>query len=1048
MARLKARVVLPQIKPQMRVSTSDLDLDVYLFVDPVTTPTKDISFSDMEADKADSIDDPFSDYGDIVDDGEPLGDDEIDDWAALDPSDEDEDKDEDKDDKFSQVEKSPEENSPSSSKTSTDTEIVYVPSSEAAAPPSPSPTAPIAQANDTNAIAPSVNTAQPPPLAEASVCAPTTAAAEPAAMPNKSDTKASPAKNTLPDTAAGAKSTGRSDENSNLVPAVTPEGEKDVPGGDTEDDEDLAVATENAPESPTCSDRSVQEDAASDEPDAGNVVSPLKVQSPEELKSKRVEEPVEETVAPSTPSSDAEVEEEHSEDFAELVEEEGHYDQEEPIPVPAAPSPGVKGLHNNEIQPKDSTASESRLVEDHAGPSEVVAPAEAWGWGGSWGLGAISRLKQVAQGAVSDFRDLTGSLQQALAEVEDGSDAEEADRLLAKEPPADGLLVAGDGSTYMTAPQQAPRVQSGLDTQIGHLVNSALTRLGGVLSNGLDTQVRHSIQSALTGPVKLFSAEPYLYTLNSDNLHPHTDILSSYLTLLAYFQGLDTHVGHLAQSALTGLGGMLSNVARMAAGVPSSIPSGVSDDVHALQAAATRSLTNVAGLGTRLERKFESASLAAFGLLGGMANQFTGTLSLQDREKPDPATFEDFFYLYEGRLQWVTLFFYPSDSSDWQKELDDVLASLAAVFNAQIKAGELQNPNESAGSTSSSSMSTSGDAVGSGDSVSPLVTQRYAPISYLCEDSISRSENMKAMLQRAMQRVVVAYLESQKDAGQSQKDAMEDGKEIVEAPPHGESVTSDKASDMTSDKTDAPQAKTGDTDEPVAGGKEDRPGPAPSEDRKAAGAALATNTSGAGMDGDEFEMVDADEGGDDLASPVLSALSQVRKQSSKRLAEICAAQIELLLDLGLSLVAPSAKLTRSDLGVTWPDKAEAQAIMLKKQAHRMATDVEAVAAAFKATVDSLLTEPSEADRPDDDVEGEGSEDHEKKTSPFMLLPESELGPLSVLVSSMSREIEAVGSNASMKVMEGYRGLLYAILLRSIASEGPEAPGAVQPVTSA
>eukprot|EP00884_Botryococcus_braunii_P008010 jgi/Botrbrau1/1720/Bobra.116_2s0062.1 len=132
-------------------------------------------------------------------------------------------------------------------------------------------------------------------------------------------------------------------------------------------------------------------------------------------------------------------------------------------------------------------------------------------------------------------------------------------------------------------------------------------------------------------------------------------------------------------------------------------------------------------------------------------------------------------------------------------------------------------------------------------------------------------------------------------------------------------------------------------------------------------------------------------------------LEQLKREGVRRLSELASLCIERLLALGRSVSASFRHGGAADDGICWPDSPEQKASMLRYQARRMLSELEALTQAFL----QALTKVGSAVQCQTSVDAPETVDH---------------------VSAMRKELEEDLSSAVGRVGEAFRGLLYVVLL--------------------
>mmetsp|Transcript_24482 Transcript_24482/g.53488 ORF Transcript_24482/g.53488 Transcript_24482/m.53488 type:complete len:850 (-) Transcript_24482:513-3062(-) len=650
-----------------------------------------------------------------------------------------------------------------------------------------------------------------------------------------------------------------------------------------------------------------------------------------------------------------------------------------PVAVPAdlytAPKPDTFTADSRASTATQSAVASSGSPESEISPQPQEEPKDpaqstaAWGWGATWGLGALSgKLKEVAAGTV---RELTGSLielQQALAEVDEDDEALETSSL--------------DGRPSSSSRSEA--------------VNTRKAKSEGGAPGAADGRQEAPVAQEIT-------RQPEQARAGKEEEDEELEV---------GLKAIDEQVEQLATGAakaLTSIGGLLSGVAKGGWTVGQNIASkveattkvlvkdlsaGVSEDVQQLQEAATSSFRGAAGkvtkLGSRLERGLETVSRTALGLLEEVANQYVGRPQDASNQGPsEPASFDDFFHLYGGQQLCDEVQDLSNEcarvcnksrarlEAAQQQQLDTTMAQLGEIFSVNLE-DQAQKARTEPERKSSEGGEGAEDA-----SCWQQLQQRYTPITYLCTDSQSKAQVMGADLAQAAEQA------AKEEAARKAEEQAPSKQESAEAPG---SVKDEKQAE------DAPKVR---------------------EDQPSASAIAADGVQAAASSQDAAAQEAAPvaaEAADPavVASPVLSVITTARAQSAKRLAELCTAQVGLLLNYGNSLAAPAHSAKPVSDGLAWPAAAQEQASLLRSQAQRMVGDVLAVTQAYCKGLEVLSSAPAA--------------DH------LSSLPGAAAAAVREAAEGLARELKAAGSSAVVRVHESYRGLLYSILVRTLVTQ--------------
>ncbi|EFJ49044.1 hypothetical protein VOLCADRAFT_120813 [Volvox carteri f. nagariensis] len=320
-----------------------------------------------------------------------------------------------------------------------------------------------------------------------------------------------------------------------------------------------------------------------------------------------------------------------------------------------------------------------------------------------------------------------------------------------------------------------------------------------------------------------------------------------------------------------------------------------------------------------------------------------------------------------------------------------------------------------------------------GEQLAEEVNNLSNECSHLCNKSRSKLEgDQQQALDEALGRLgpyfndpwVAAKAETESEAG---KDAAADGKPEAAGPvvpelDDGSKEAAERLGQMyepigylCQDSQSRAEAFLHQLVEAVAAAKE----------AEAASASRARRERRQPGDGDEAEA----EGEDDVEERELAALlrqqvaeprvvlDSFRAHFTKRLAEVTTAQLQLMLNLGASLAAPARTGRPAVDGIAWPDSSDQQAALLAAEARRMVADLRAISAAYAATLDALastMTSP----------EG-GNSEAEVITSPAFEGKE---------LDEMAAVLAANSQSAAATIQSGYKGLLYAVLLRGLVTQ--------------
>ncbi|KXZ51050.1 hypothetical protein GPECTOR_14g37 [Gonium pectorale] len=158
-------------------------------------------------------------------------------------------------------------------------------------------------------------------------------------------------------------------------------------------------------------------------------------------------------------------------------------------------------------------------------------------------------------------------------------------------------------------------------------------------------------------------------------------------------------------------------------------------------------------------------------------------------------------------------------------------------------------------------------------------------------------------------------------------------------------------------------------------------------------------------------------------------LDSFQSHATKRIAEVTTAQLQLLLNLGASLAAPARTGRPSVDGIQWPDSSEQQAALLAGEARRMLADLTAITAAYLDAVSALRPARAGAEvKPDADAGSGSAKGQDAVATP---LPE---GLEAATLDELEEKLQSYAASASASIQGGYKGLLYAVLLRRLVLE--------------
>ncbi|GAX75250.1 hypothetical protein CEUSTIGMA_g2695.t1 [Chlamydomonas eustigma] len=739
---------------------------------------------------------------------------------------------------------------------------------------------------------------------------------------------------------------------------------------------------------------------------------------------------------------------------------------------PEKPSKELPSPTATTTKPHVTTMQEQHLPDDiltaSSSTTSMSNSKSSWGWAApaAWGLGALGgKLKEVAAGTVKEWSQSINELQQALAETATTSEDDEDDevsevqqegeeaapRLSAdataaikvSNPPtseddsSDGATSKATSSTSNDQPaagenEEKSTMRSGPGNTMrsgpGDTLQMRSLHLG-VLKSGASKQDYDIVSTEAPSLVKIdrddiVSTEaPSLVKIDRDDSADRTHLQGEELSERDAMAVVDEQVEQLtagAAKALTSLGGLLSGVARGGWSVSQIIASkvqeatqemsvGVSQDVQQLHQAATSSLmgaaTGVSRIGDRLEKGLESVGRTAFVLLEEVAGQYAHSSALRSSHliEEEPKTFEDFFSLYGG-IQLC----------DEVTALSNECAKTCNKSRSRLDDGQKEHL----------------------DSLTMKLGEMFSGVSDdLHGTSITRTTEFGAGAASDGSTESVA-----EEAWMVLQERYEPIKYLVE-----DSLA--KAQALIS----------GSLDEKKHINKRDR------STKSGISEGIAALSPA-----DHIIPVE-DEGGDynpshySLSSAMMASLSL---RSCKRIAELTTAQVQLLLDSGLSLAAPSRGVSEpTGSQVPWPSEPASQCRLVSNQTRCMIKDVRAVVSGYMEAAHQVLLEvttdtqnnscledtPTTVSVPAAEVEINVDETESTATTIIAavqsaggreaIMTDAENGVLSGrgtvkcgLSSVIMGELKAAESSAVLRLIETYRGLLYCIVVRSLVTQ--------------
>ncbi|KAG2432012.1 hypothetical protein HYH02_013083 [Chlamydomonas schloesseri] len=644
-----------------------------------------------------------------------------------------------------------------------------------------------------------------------------------------------------------------------------------------------------------------------------------------------------------------------------------------------------------------------------------------WGWGTGLGLGALGgKLREVARGAVRDVKDLTETFQAALADVTGAEDEEEeAGRLSA----LDRAAEAAEGEAGAEAPEAGEGAGKGAAEDDGDPTHAPrpegeLMREG----HGVGGAAGRAFQppAAAAAPARGGSAAGSARGSTGGAGGAEGGAAAPDPALEVGLQAIDAQVEQLASGAakaFSSLWGGLSSVAKVvAAEVAASVA-----DVQSSEA-----VRGVAQIGTQLahtaERGLERVGRTAMTLLeevAGVSAAQAGRRRIWGEEADaraadmghEPSNFKDFFYIYGGEQLSEEVDKLSNECShlcnksrakleaDQQAALDEAVARLLPYFNdpwVHHPAG-----GEGGAAAAAAAAATAGqlhELDESSREAAERLGHMYDPIGYLCQDSLSRSEAFLLQLREAVE--AAARLQQ----GAAEAEGAEGG---AAATKRGSRKTGDEAAGEDEEDED-----------------------------------------------EEDEVAQREEAEAAARQRPRALLDSFRAHFTKRMAEVTTAQLQLLLNLGASLVAPARTGRPAPDGIAWPDSSEQQAALLATEARRMVADLVAITAAYLATVDALrqvLAEvaataaaPSRGSSSKPEGEGDAAgkgEEGAGEAAAAAVAGEGSSGsdgaakpPLEpAALDELAAALRSYSESAGSCIKSRYKGLLYAVLLRRLVT---------------
>jgi len=316
-----------------------------------------------------------------------------------------------------------------------------------------------------------------------------------------------------------------------------------------------------------------------------------------------------------------------------------------------------------------------------------------------------------------------------------------------------------------------------------------------------------------------------------------------------------------------------------------------------------------------------------------------------------------------------------------QAELDACLAALGPICSAPLPHGAGVVGLDAAAARDASAQ----HAV-------EVLEQRFAPLQFLAQDSCTRALGYKELLLATLEQLLSnpdGQARAEPDGGPplTEDDLLQGAGEA-----HGAGSTvhktgtqqGDGAGLVKEDKVTIHQDKQD---------PEDKEAPSDKEDGEGVGA-----TEGGAQDGPGKEL--------------LCVLHGLQANSAKRISELAAAALQLLLDSGNSLVAPARTSAPTiTVAVAWPSAASS-AHVLRHHATCMLHDLVKVTHAYLAAVDALL---------------QAAPAH--TTTPAAL--EDELAEALLFARTVKQQLVSAHSSCVDSLNEAYRGLLFVLVLREL-----------------
>mmetsp|Transcript_25423 Transcript_25423/g.46208 ORF Transcript_25423/g.46208 Transcript_25423/m.46208 type:complete len:1151 (-) Transcript_25423:412-3864(-) len=238
----------------------------------------------------------------------------------------------------------------------------------------------------------------------------------------------------------------------------------------------------------------------------------------------------------------------------------------------------------------------------------------------------------------------------------------------------------------------------------------------------------------------------------------------------------------------------------------------------------------------------------------------------------------------------------------------------------------------------------------------------YSPVSYFCDDSHSKAEAFLSQLATLIPPVCESPQESQKRgetaealAGDAEDATIEGGEE--------------RSRESNADSSNGNNHRDGNDEE--ENGKKKK-----NKEKKRKGSKNAQTLSQMSQEDVEAKEI--------IDQEVIQLLRSFQAHCAKRMAEICAAQIQLLVGMGTSAAAPARPSKMVTENMEWPEGSLNQGTLVRKIYEKMLADIITVAHLYLRTIFAFRTyclEPRrllEEDEEEEDEEEEEKEEEEEE----------------------------------------------------------------------